>query len=199
MEKKVAVLFADGFEEIEAVSAVDYLRRAGADVSAVGITGREVTGSRKLRVTVDSVIHEAPYGEDSLPDAVVIPGGMPGALNIGRSADARRFVTSMMEHKKFVAAICAAPVVVLAPWGLIRGRRFTCYPGMENELEKYCGQGWKDMTAEAVFSRDRVVCDGTLVTSRGPGTAEEFSLALIREMYGAEKAGAVASAAVVRG
>ena len=170
--KRIAVLFAEGFEEVEAVTAVDFLRRAGLVVSMVGVTGKEVTGSHGITVTTDLEAVETEPGYD----AVVIPGGMPGAKNIADSESARALVSSVSRAGGLVAAICAAPAVVLSSWGLLEGKEATCYPGYEKELRN------------ASFSDKRVVVDGNLITSRGPGTAAEFAEAVIAYLVGKEEA-----------
>jgi 4-methyl-5(b-hydroxyethyl)-thiazole monophosphate biosynthesis len=109
-------------------------------------------------------------------DGVVIPGGSSGAENIAASDAAVQVIRSCLDTGKLVAAICAAPGVVLGGHGLLAGRRFTCYPGFESRV------------ADGEFSQDRVVVDGNVITSRGPGTAAEFSLAIIRYLVGEEAA-----------
>ncbi len=162
----VAVLFADGFEEIEAITQVDLLRRAGLDVVAVGVTAKEVIGGHDIRVDTDMTVDELPADLD----AIVIPGGDTGARNIAASAEAMELITRHMSAGRLVAAICAAPAVVLGSAGLLDAKRFTCYPGYENQV------------TGAHFSEDRVVVDGALITSRGPGTAAEFALAVIAKL-----------------
>ena len=166
--KKIAVLLADGFEEVEAVTPIDFLRRAGVEVLAVGVAGKTATGSHGVTISAD--VELGRLSGDM--DGVVLPGGMPGARNIADSAAAVDLVRRALEGGKIVAAICAAPAVVLGAHGLLRGRRFTCYPGFEKEVR------------DAVFSPDRVVVDGNLITSRGPDTAAEFALALIEKIVG---------------
>jgi 4-methyl-5(b-hydroxyethyl)-thiazole monophosphate biosynthesis len=175
--KQVAVLLADGFEEVEAVTAIDLLRRADIAVSCVGVTGRDVVGGHEIRISTDITVDEL----DIDLDGVVIPGGLAGARSIASNGDAMRLIKRLMESGKLVAAICAAPAVVLAPAGLIGGRSFTCYPGLE-----------KDVT-DGRFSDARVVVDGNLITSRGPGTAAEFSEAVITHLIGPDAAETVHS------
>ena len=176
--KKVAVLLADGFEEVEAVTPIDFLRRAGVKVIAAGITGKTVTGANGVNITADALAKDLPGDLDG----VVIPGGMPGAANVAKSKEAGELIKKLLAAGGLVAAICAAPAVVLGAGGFLSGKRFTCYPGFE-----------KDITG-ASFSGDRVVVDGNLITSRGPGTAAEFSIALIEYLAGKEAADKVFSA-----
>lgn len=169
MTRRVAVFLAEGFEEIEAVTPIDVLRRAGADVLSVGLAGLEVTGAHGVvyRADVDLAGLTGDF------DLLVIPGGMPGAKNIGDDPAAKKLAAAMLGQGKLVAAICAAPVMTLGAWGMLDGRRATCYPGMEGMFP-----------AGVSFSPDRVVVDGNITTSRGPGTALEFSLAVAGQLVG---------------
>jgi 4-methyl-5(b-hydroxyethyl)-thiazole monophosphate biosynthesis len=165
MKKKALVLLAEGFEEVEAVTPVDYLRRAGIEVITAAV-GQNITvkGARSVSLLADIFLTGLKAGEY---DAVVIPGGMPGAVNIEASGEAGAFIKEMAAEGKMVCAICASPAVVLAPLGLLAGKKFTCYPGME---AKVTGGIWLD---------ERVVRDGNIITSRGAGTAGEFAVAII--------------------
>lgn len=178
--KKAAVLFADGFEEVEAITPVDFLRRAGIQVLTAGVGTREVAGSHEIRVTTDTTVDELPRNLD----AVIVPGGMPGAKNIALSKKAVSIIVEASNAGRLVAAICAAPGVVLAGTGLLAGKRFTCYPGYENEI------------SDGTFSEDRVVRDGNLITSRGAGTAAEFAIEIIRYLEGDEAAAKVHRATI---
>ena len=161
--KTVAVLLAEGFEEVEAITPIDFLRRARIDVTILGVSGTKVVGARGITVLADKEISEAV----SLYDGVVIPGGMPGSKNIADSYKAMELIKANMENNRLVAAICAAPGVVLGQAGLIGDRSFTCYPGYDSIFP---GGNYIDQ---------RVVIDGNLITSKGPGTAAEFSESLI--------------------
>lgn len=161
--KRVGVFLAEGFEEVEAVTVIDFLRRAGIQVEIIGVTGISVTGSHGISVAADIEIHNAENGYDAL----VIPGGMPGAKNIAESEPAVQMIKLADGQGGLIAAICAAPAIVLGFHDLVRGREVTCYPGFEVNLQN------------AIFKEDRVVIDGNLISSRGPGTAAEFSLAII--------------------
>jgi 4-methyl-5(b-hydroxyethyl)-thiazole monophosphate biosynthesis len=170
--KTIAVLLAEGFEEVEAVTPIDFLRRAGVEVITAGVTGKTVTGAHGVPFTADILLKDAPANLDG----IVIPGGMPGAANIAKSAEAVTLIQKLFSANKLVAAICAAPGVVLGPNGLLKGKKFTCYPGYEKDV------------AGAAFSEDRVVVDGNLITSRGPGTAAAFAIALIDYLAGKDAA-----------
>lgn len=171
---KVAVLLAEGFEEIEAVTPIDLLRRAGVEVVTAGVAGEVVRGSHGITVGTEAGI--ASLRVDDL-DGVVLPGGMPGAANLAASSEVARLVRSMAGSKKLVAAICAAPAKVLAPMGVLSGRRATCFPGDEVAF-----------SSDVVFSEDRVVRDGNVITSRGAGSAAEFAEEIIRYLVGEEAA-----------
>lgn len=178
-----ALLLAPGFEEVEAVTLADFLRRAGVEVRLVGIGGRLIEGSHNLRLQADLTIEE--LSEE--PEGVIVPGGMPGAANLAASQQALALIRRAHERGRLVAAICAAPAVVLEPAGVLAGRRATCFPGFEDRMQS------------ARFSQNRVVVDGNVVTSRGPGTAAEFSVKLIELIAGREKAREVHRRTLQRG
>jgi 4-methyl-5(b-hydroxyethyl)-thiazole monophosphate biosynthesis len=176
MPKTVLVILAEGFEEVEAIAPIDVLRRAGVRVTIAGVTGLQVKGSRNIGVQADALLKDI----QDLPDAVILPGGLPGATNLARSEDVARIVKKMSSAGKLVAAICAAPAVVLAPLGLLEGKKATCYPGCES-----------DFSSKTVYLKDRVVVDGNIITSQGPGTALEFALAIAARLAGQEMADTV--------
>jgi 4-methyl-5(b-hydroxyethyl)-thiazole monophosphate biosynthesis len=169
---KAAVLLADGFEEVEAVTPIDFLRRAEIDTIIVGVSGREVAGGHNIYLTSDVSLSEL----DEDLDAVIIPGGMPGAENLSKSEKVVELITKMRDQGKLIAAICASPAVVLGSHGFLKDKTYTCYPGFEKDV------------ADGTHSNDRVVIDGSLITSRGPGTAAEFAVAIIRYLRGADAA-----------
>ena len=190
--QKVAVLFADGFEEIEALTPVDYLRRAGADVAVVSLNkDKKAAGSHNITVLADANLDDLAGGEW---DAVLLPGGMPGSANLAASKQAGDFVKNMAASGKIVAAICAAPAVVLAPLGLLNGRKFTCYPGKEKEVTGGLAAG--GLTAGAEWSADDVVVDGNIITSRGAGTAAAWSITLIWRLFWKDAAKKIADSVV---
>lgn len=163
---RAGVVLARGFEEIEAVTAIDVLRRAEVEVLTVGLTSGPIEGSHGIAIVVDRTIDEV-AGEPL--DAIVLPGGMPGAATLRDDERVQRLVARAAAEGRLVAAICAAPIA-LAAAGVLRGRRATCYPGFE--------------LPGATRTDERVVVDGRIVTSRGPGTALDFALALVRELVG---------------
>ncbi len=193
--KKVVVFLARGFEEIEALTVVDYLRRAAVDVTVCAVPEKGsmestpiVTGSHGISVVTDMSIgaylsHKA--GE--VPDAVYAPGGMPGAVNVAGCDAVIDLINECAAKGKIVAAICAAPVVVLAKTGLLAGRKYTCYPGMEDNLIEYCGsvQAFEQaMEGSALIKDVPFVFDNNVLTGRGPGTAEQFAMELVRLLCG---------------
>ena len=160
----VIVLLADGFEELEALSPVDILRREGIEVRTVGIAGLDVTGAHGITVRADMVASEV---EKESITAVIFPGGMPGSLNLDASPYADEFIAAVTANGGRIAAICAAPLV-LGRRGLLRGRRATCFPGFENEL------------VGAVVTGEAVVTDGYITTARDFRAAVEFADELVR-------------------
>ncbi|MEM5870244.1 MAG: DJ-1/PfpI family protein [Candidatus Aenigmatarchaeota archaeon] len=167
---RVLVLLADGFEEIEAITVIDVLRRAGIEVDAVGITSGWVTGSHNINVMADKKLNEIDIEKY---DGIVLPGGSKGVANLLKSSKVKEFLEKMNEKGKLIAAICAAPSI-LAKYHLLDNKRATIYPGMEKELP---------------YPRDeKVVVDANIITSQGPGTALEFALAIVEKLLGKEKA-----------
>ena len=171
--KKVAVLLADGFEEIEALTAVDLLRRARVYVDTVSITDEYVVhGSHGINVQTEDLFDEVNFAEF---DMVVLPGGLPGTTNLNDHAGVQKVVREFVESGKYVGAICAAPSI-LGGMGLLKGKHAISYPSFEDKL------------AGAVITRNPVVQDGNIITSRGMGTSIDFALKLVEVMAGAEKA-----------
>ncbi len=181
--KKTAMLFANGFEEVEALTVVDLLRRAAitCDIVSVDDTAT-VTGSHGISVGSDKAFSETPFDEY---DALLLPGGQPGTNNLAADGRVLRLLRDFNAAGKLTAAICAAPTV-LAKAGLLNGRRAACYPGLEDGL------------TGAIAVTEPVVTDGTVVTSRGVGTALDFALALVTYLDSAESADKLARAVVYR-
>lgn len=170
---RVLVPLAQGCEELEAVTVIDLLRRAGIDVVTAGLDDQPVTASRGVRLIPDATLSDV-LGEDF--DMIVLPGGLPGADHLDQDERIRALLTSMSESGRFTAAICAAPKV-LANAGLLDGKSATSYPGIIDAME----------LKTTKLLQDPVVVDGKIVTSRGPGTAMDFALALIELLLGPEK------------
>lgn len=180
---RVLVPLAEGFEEIEAVTIVDTLRRAGVLVTTAGLRATQVDGAHGISVMADTTFERVDAANF---DMLVLPGGMPGTANLAEDERVLALTRTMHQQGKRLSAICAAPMV-LAKAGVIGKTPVTCYPGVESKL------------GDASFRGDeRVVKSGKVITSRGPGTALEFSLAIVEELCGAEKAAELARAMIAR-
>lgn len=174
---KVYIFLADGYEEIEGLTVVDLLRRANIDITMVSITGNlMVTGSHKISSKADVLFEEADFSD---ADMLVLPGGMPGTKNLSEHEGLDRLLKEFSTKGKPLAAICAAPSV-LGTKGLLVGKNATCYPGHEASL------------TGAHILNTTVVTDGNIITSRGMGTAIDFSLALIKSIAGEAEAERIA-------
>lgn len=171
--KKVSIFLAEGFEEVEALTPADVLRRAGAEVTLVAVGGkREVAGSHGIIITADRLFEDMDFADMEL---LLLPGGMPGTLHLKECSPLVELLKEFCRKGKKVAAICAAPTV-LGEAGLLKGRKATCYPGCEDGLK-----GAEVLT-------DRVVIDGNITTSRGVGTAIPFALSLTAQLFDQNKA-----------
>lgn len=171
--KKLGVFMAEGCEEIEALTVVDIARRAGIETAMISISGnKEVTSSHKVTFKTDI---PAEFMDYEVLDGIVLPGGMPGTLNLGANEYVQKTIAEFAASGKLVAAICAAPSV-LGEAGLLQGKSATCYPGFEDKL------------LGATTSLEPVVRDGNIITSRGMGTAIPFSLEIVAYLLGDEKA-----------
>jgi protein deglycase len=170
--KKMCIPLAEGFEEIEAVTLVDVLRRAGFRVETCGLNSLQVRGSHGIAITADITIDQA------LKDAwdlIVLPGGMPGATNLRDDERVGKLLEKTAKAGGYVGAICAAPIA-LAHFGFLKGKRATSYPGFGAQMP------------DAEYRNERVVFDGKVLTSRAPGTAMEFAIAITELLVGGEKA-----------
>ena len=179
--KRTAMLLAEGFEEVEALTAVDLLRRSGLVCDMVALNDTpEVKGSHGIAVCADRAFSETDF---SAYDGLVLPGGQPGTRNLAADERVLALLRSFYGEDKLTAAICAAPTV-LAKAGVLDGKRAVCYPGLEGEL------------TGAITGFEPVAVDDTVITSRGVGTAIPFALALVSYFEGEEKAKALAKAIV---
>ena len=172
--KKVLVPLAPGFEEIEAITVIDILRRAGVEVVVAGLRHGPIEASRKTKHLPDCVLDDV-RAEDL--DMIVLPGGQPGATNLRNDPRIKRIIQTLQSNNRSVAAICAAPTV-LGAYGLLHNRAATSHPSVREEVEAVAGK----------YSDDRVVVDGPVVTSRAAGTAMEFAFKLVELLVGPEKA-----------
>jgi len=169
----IAILLADGFEEIEALTPLDILRRANLDVKSVSINAnREVTGAHGIRLFADLTKNDVNL---ACVDFVIFPGGMPGAKNLDESEFTDEILKAVLENGGRIGAICAAPMI-LGKRGLLRGKRACSYPGFEGELHG------------AFVSYEPTVVDGNIITARGMGAALDFSFAVISEILGKDAA-----------
>lgn len=168
----IHILLADGFEEIEALATLDVLRRCGLLVNTISITGtRLVEGAHGIPVMADNVFRQTKLAES---EAIILPGGMPGAKNLLGSDGLRKALLAFHEHGGLIAAICAAPMV-LGQHGLLQGRRATCYPGFEDKL------------TEAIICTDYVVEDDNIITAKGPAAAVDFACAIAAHFVTADR------------
>lgn len=180
MSKKALVAVADGSEELEAVTIIDVLVRAGTDVTAASVDGMQITASRGVKIAADALIGDC-RGQEY--DLIVLPGGLPGAEHLRDCGELIEMLKEQRQAGRFYAAICASPAVVLQHHGLLEGKAATGYPSPDLNLP-----GRKE---------EKVVVDGNCVTSQGPGTALEFALKLVELLFGGEKSQQVAKVMLV--
>ena len=183
MGKKTIIILADGFEEIEAITAIDILRRAGVEVTICSLDYKEVKGSKGISVVADKILE----GTEIEYDACVLPGGMPGAENLAASEKVKKILLDTNSRGKIIAAICAAPAIVLTPLGLLDDKSATCYPGMESSFS--------DTTN---YKKDDVVIDENIITSQGPATALKFAIAIVDALCGQAIAQKISNATLLR-
>lgn len=176
--KNIAVHLANGFEETEAITIIDLLRRAGLNVQTVSVTGEElVTGSHNIPVMTDVLFEDIDYNNI---DMIILPGGMPGAKKLDAHNGLRNQILSFHNQNKPLGAICAAPMV-FGHLDILKGKMATCYPGFEKEL------------IGARVHYEAVVIDQHIITSRGVGTAIQFALKTVELLAGKEKADQIAA------
>ena len=167
----IYLFLAEGFEEIEALTPVDILRRAGKEIATVGIGSKAVMGAHGIPVVAD--MSEDKFADNS-PEMIILPGGMPGTLNLDASPTVEKAIKNALSSGAYIAAICAAPTI-LGKRGLLAGKEATCYPGMEDGL------------VGAILSQKRVVRDGRIITAAGMGAALDFALELVSVFCGDDK------------
>lgn len=168
----IYIFLANGFEEVEALATVDVLRRASLDVAMIGVGSDVITGAHGISVVCDAVDRDVE--PDNRLEAVILPGGMPGTLNLERSERVNEFIDFASDNGKLICAICAAPSI-LGHKGLLNGRKAVCFPGFESELE--------GATVAASF----VVDDGNIITAKGMGSAVKFGVAIGARFAGEAK------------
>ncbi|MBF0478079.1 MAG: DJ-1/PfpI family protein [Candidatus Omnitrophica bacterium] len=169
MTKNALIILADGFEEIEGITPIDILRRAGITVTVAGLGKQEINSARSVKILTDKVLDET----DAYYDALILPGGGLGAENLAASPLVAQIIKKMFTDKKLITAICASPAGVLAPTGVLDGKSATGYPGDEHLFGK-----------STHVKSAAVVTDGNVITSQGPGTAAEYSFAIVEYLAG---------------
>jgi 4-methyl-5(b-hydroxyethyl)-thiazole monophosphate biosynthesis len=167
--KRIVVMLADGFEEIEAISIIDVLRRAEFDVSTVSITEKlEVAGSHQIKILADKLFMAVSFEQI---DMIVLPGGMPGARNLNEHSGLREQILNFHEQNKWLGAICAAPLV-FGTLGILKNKKATCYPGYENQLHG------------AIVTAEETEVSGRIITGKGAGVAIQFALKIVEQFKG---------------
>lgn len=168
----IFVFLADGFEEIEALTVVDVLRRAGIETLTVGVSDETIIGAHNIAVESDILVDEVDFSHIK---GVVLPGGIPGADNLFANESVKSAVQTAFDNGALVSAICAAPAI-LGKMGILKDKRATCYPGYEKELEG------------AKFENAKVVTDGNVITAKGAGVSLDFALEIVKYFQGEEVA-----------
>lgn len=161
MKKSIYLFIADGFEEVEALAPVDFLRRLNFDLKIIGVKSKNVVSSHNVKFVSDDVLAAI----EDIPDCLILPGGMPGASNLRDDERVINFVKKMFSENKLVCAICAAPIV-LEKAGILKGKKHTSHPSVKNSF------------STSYYCDNRVVKDGNIITAKGPGTSFEFALAI---------------------
>ena len=175
----IYVFLADGFEEIEALAPVDFLRRAGINTVTVGVTGNMVCGAHNIKVEADIPLTAVVLSDEV--EGIILPGGMPGADNLNNCADVQKAIDFCAQKGKMISAICAAPFI-LGDKGLLNNKKATCFPGFEEHLKG------ADIIGEGV------VKDGNLITAKGAGVAWEFGAEIAAAIVGEEKSKSILGA-----
>ena len=177
----IYMFLANGFEEIEALMPLDLMRRAGLEVTTVGVGGKDITGSHGITVKAD--ITDSDFA-DNAPECVILPGGMPGTKNLDASPVVHKALDDALENNSLICAICAAPMI-LGKRGILRGKKATCFPGFEEYLEGATVGG-------------RAVRDGQVITGIGMGAALEFGIEIVSALKGREEAEKLAAAVLAK-
>jgi 4-methyl-5(b-hydroxyethyl)-thiazole monophosphate biosynthesis len=182
MNKTALVAIADGTEELEAVTIIDVLRRVGADVTVASVSSLQIAASRKVKLVADCLIADC---SDNIYDLIVLPGGLLGAEHLRDCELLINMLKTQKEAGRLYAAICASPAVAFAPHGLLEGKKATCYPSCVDALP------------DSSQADRQVVVDGNCITSQGPGTALEFAIELVRQLFDDTQSKQVAEAMLV--
>ena len=183
MMKTAFIHFAEGFEEIEALTIVDVLRRAGIDTKMVSVTGhRQVTGAHGIKIVTDIVFEDVNYNDSAI---IVLPGGMPGSKNLQDHTGLAEVIKQKASANEPIAAICAAPMI-LGQLGILNGKNAVCYPGFEEHLKG------------ANIKNNLSIKSENIITGRGPGAAINFSLEIVKTLKGKETANSLAQGMIVQ-
>ncbi len=169
MSKKVVVVLAEGFEEIEAITPIDVLKRAGVSVTVAGLTSTSVTGAHNITIACDTTLCTISHRSF---DAIILPGGIPGTFNLAKSTKLLEMIHQMDRDNKLIAAVCAAPQV-LDQAGVLNDKKYTCYPGAEENI----------VHGERID--EPVVIDGNVITGRAVGSTLDFALGIVEELLDA--------------
>jgi 4-methyl-5(b-hydroxyethyl)-thiazole monophosphate biosynthesis len=172
MREQIVLILAEGFEEVEAVGTIDVLRRSGIELTIAGLEGLVITGAHDIVIQADCELSEISADKIKM---VILPGGLPGATNLRDSSDVIALVKNVYDSGNYIAAICAAPIV-LAKAGLIDGKTVTCYPGFESQLTK------------ATCTGNLCEVDGRIITGKGPGAVFAFSKCIVETLGKSEEA-----------
>ncbi|NQT32695.1 MAG: DJ-1/PfpI family protein [Candidatus Omnitrophica bacterium] len=183
MKKTALIVLAEGFEEAEAMVPVDVLRRAEVDVTVAGVGSNLISSARGVTIQTDVILEDY----NSTPDALVFPGGLPGAEHLALSKKVKDLILKMNSDGRLIAAICASPALVLAPTGILSGKKATCYPGLE-----------KNFSTDIEHVKDKVVQSGNIITSQGPATAFEYAFKIAENLVGKTKADMIATQMLFR-
>lgn len=168
----IYVFFAQGFEEVEALAPIDLLRRCGKEVITVGVNDNIIVGSHNIPIVTDTITQEIKL-DDTL-EMIVLPGGMPGTINLENNPAVQEAIDFCVKNDKFIGAICAAPSI-LGHKGILKNKKAVCFEGFENQLEG------------ADVSKDSVMADGNIITARGAGVAIQFGLKLVEVLISKER------------
>lgn len=182
MSKTVLVPIADGIEEIEAMTIIDTLRRAGSELTVASVQKIKVTTAHGISINADCLIDDC---SDKTYDLIALPGGMPGATNLKESKTLETMLKKQQQSNKNYAAICASPAVVLQYHDLLKNKKATCYPSFSDDL----GSGYTNEST--------VITDGNCITSQGPGTAMDFAFELVKLLFGIDKVNELKAAMLV--